>query len=154
MPVEGRDDEVIALTFTKHFLSYFEGEVAAFLPEHAQELIEAGVAVQGGPSDPPVNLHVPHAIQEGGVVNCTMGEWTGEPSSYAYQWQSDGADIGDGTSTYAVTAGDVGKTVTCVVTATNDAGSTAAPPSNDVVVTEPPATEATATSTRHRRTRT
>jgi hypothetical protein len=143
-------DEVITLTFTKHALSYNEGDVAAFLPEHAQELIDAGVAVQGGPADPPVNLHEPYASQDNGVVNCTMGEWTGEPSSYAYQWKSDGADVGDGTVPYAITAADIGKTMTCVVTATNDTGSTAAPPSNEVVVTEPAAGAATAAHSRRR----
>ena len=152
MPVEGRDDEVITVTFTKHFLSYNEAEVAAFLPEHARELIGAGVAIEGGPNDPPVNIHTPYATQEDAVVNCTVGEWTGTPSSYAYAWQSDGVDVGDGTNPYAITAADIGKTVTCVVTATNDAGSTAAPPSNEVVVTEPPAgTEMAAPSHRRRR---
>jgi hypothetical protein len=142
MPVEGRDDEVITLTFTKHALSYNEGDVAAFLPEHAQELIDQGVAVAGGPGDPPVNLDVPHATQDNDLINCTMGNWTGSPTSYAYQWQSDGVDVGDGTNPYPITAADAGKTVICVVTATNDAGSTAAPPSNEVVVVAPEGAEA------------
>jgi hypothetical protein len=148
MPIEGRDDEVVILTFTKHFLSYNEHEIAAFLPEQAQRLIDEGVAVLGGPNDPPVNLVAPYASQENGTVNCTVGEWTGAPSSYSYNWTSDGEDVGDGTNPYAVTADDVGKTINCVVTATNEAGSGAAPPSNDVVVTEPPAAEAAA---HHRR---
>jgi predicted fused transcriptional regulator/phosphomethylpyrimidine kinase len=63
-----------------------------------------------------------------------MGNWTGEPTSYAYAWQIDGAAAGTGTADYAVQAGDVGKSATCVVTATNAAGSTAAPPSVGVVV--------------------
>jgi hypothetical protein len=155
MPVEGRDDDVIILTVTKRFASYNEGDIAAFLPEQAQALVDEGVAVQAGPDDPPVNLVVPYATQENGTVNCTVGEWTGEPSSYSYHWTSDGEDVGDGTNPYAVTAGDVGKTVTCVVTATNDAGSGAAPPSNDVVVTEPAevARAATHTAASHHRRR-
>jgi hypothetical protein len=65
-----------------------------------------------------------------------MGNWEGEPTSYAYQWKIDGANVGTGTATatHAVQPGDVGKTATCVVTATNALGSTAAPPSNGVVV--------------------
>lgn len=152
MPIEGREDEVIVLTVIKRFASYNEHEVAAFLPEQAQRLIEDGFAVEGGAADdPPVNLYVPQASQENGVVNCTMGEWAGEPSSYAYAWQSDGADVGDGTNPYPVTADDVGKTVTCVVTATNAGGATAAPPSNGVVVTEPPASDAASHSRRRPR---
>jgi hypothetical protein len=154
VPIEGREDDVIVLTVIKRFASYNEGEVAAFLPEAAQALIDDGFAVEGGGADdPPVNLHVPYAAQENGVVSCTMGEWAGDPSSYAYQWQNDGEEVGDGTNSYAVTAGDVGKTVTCIVTATNAAGSTAAPPSNGVIVTEPPASEAAAASHSRRRPR-
>ena len=63
-----------------------------------------------------------------------MGNWTGEPTSYVYQWQMGGTDIpGDG-ATLPVTSADVGNSVTCTVTASNAAGSTAAPPSNAVVV--------------------
>jgi hypothetical protein len=63
-----------------------------------------------------------------------MGNWNGEPTSYAYQWKRDGsADIGTG-DTYAVVAEDGGHSITCVVTATNAQGSTAAPPSNAVHV--------------------
>jgi hypothetical protein len=152
MPVEGRDDEVIVVTIIKRFASYNEHEIAAFLPEQAQKLVDDGFAVQAGLDDPPVNLHAPHASQENGVVNCTVGEWTGEPSSYFYNWQSDGVDVGDGTNPYAITAADIGKTVTCVVTATNAAGQGASPSSNGVVVTEPPAgAEAAAPSHRRRR---
>jgi hypothetical protein len=47
MPVECRDDEVIPITFTKPVLSYNVGEVAAFLPEVAQQFIDGEVAVLG-----------------------------------------------------------------------------------------------------------
>lgn len=91
---------------------------------------------------PPVNRDVPHVTQDGATLNCTMGNWDGEPTSYTYQWKLDGGDVGDGSAAYAVQPGDAGKSATCVVTATNAIGSTAAPPSNSVVVTEPPAREA------------
>ena len=66
-----------------------------------------------------------------------MGDWTGEPTSYAYAWKRDGAAIGTDDDSYSVTPEDVGTTVTCTVTATNAHGSTEAPPSNGVVVTDP-----------------
>jgi hypothetical protein len=85
---------------------------------------------------PPVNRDVPHATQSGTTLNCTMGNWEGEPTSYAYQWKIDGVNVGTGmaTATHTVTPADVGKSATCVVTATNALGSTAAPPSNAVVI--------------------
>jgi hypothetical protein len=59
--------------------------------------------------------------------------------------QIDGAAAGTNTATYTVTPADVGKTATCVVTATNAVGSTAAPASNPVIIADP------AGATRNRR---
>jgi hypothetical protein len=94
------------------------------------------VPVDGGGAEPaaPVNVTVPAVTQAADVLSCTMGTWTGEPTSYAYQWQLDGVDAGTDADSYTVTAGDIGKSATCVVTATNGLGSTAAPPSNAIVV--------------------
>lgn len=83
---------------------------------------------------PPGNVDVPYVNQDGDTLACTMGNWTGEPASYTYQWQLDGSDAGTDSDTLVVTSDDVGKTASCVVTATNDLGSTAAPPSNAVVI--------------------
>ena len=95
----------------------------------------------GTPADPliplPVNIDIPHAWQEGNVVNCTMGNWTNVPSDYAYQWKSGSTNIGAGGPSYLVTQADIGRTVTCVVTATNGGGSVSAPPSNAVTITDP-----------------
>lgn len=92
----------------------------------------------GGPTEAPVNVDVPHVSGTPGVgetLSCTMGNWNGEPSSYAYQWQSDGTDIaGSISDTYLIAAGDAGHSLACVVTATNAIGSTAAPASNPVSV--------------------
>jgi hypothetical protein len=93
------------------------------------------------PTAPPANVDVPHVSGTGTVgqtLNCTMGNWDNMGSgavSYAYQWRSDTADVGDGTANYVVAAGDAGHSIACVVTATNALGSTAAPPSNAVSVT-------------------
>jgi len=87
------------------------------------------------PADrPPVNTALPAVTQSGATLNCTMGEWTGEPTSYAYQWQISGVIVGTDAASYAVQPADVGGTASCIVTATNANGSTAASPSNGVVV--------------------
>ena len=88
----------------------------------------------GGTASAPVNVDVPFVDQSGSELRCTMGNWQGEPTSYAYQWQMGGTDIpGDG-ATLPVTPADVGNSVSCIVTASNAAGSTAAPVSNSVIV--------------------
>lgn len=96
-----------------------------------------GVIVGGGDPAPelPGNVDVPLVLQDGSTLSCTMGNWTGEPTSYRYQWKLDGVDVGVDDPSYTVNAGDVGATATCVVTATNAAGSVSAPPSNGVTVT-------------------
>jgi hypothetical protein len=63
-----------------------------------------------------------------------MGNWDGAPDTYAYQWALDGVNAGDGTATYVFVPGDVGKTATCTVSATNASGTTTAPPSNQVMI--------------------
>lgn len=101
------------------------------------------------PANAPVNVDVPYLSQTADVLSCTMGNWEGEPKSYSYQWNFDGndvgADVGAGAggdpATYSVTTVDAGKVVICTVTATNDYGSTIAPPSNEVTVTDPGATQ-------------
>jgi hypothetical protein len=95
---------------------------------------------QAAPGAKPVNVDVPHASQAGATLECTMGNWSGEPAAYAYQWLLDGGPgiVGTG-PTYAVTPDDVGRHAACIVTASNAAGSTEAPPSNDVLIEAPPA---------------
>ena len=83
---------------------------------------------------PPVNIDVPYVSQTDDVLTCTMGNWTGTPTSYSYQWLSEGLPVGTDAETYTVTSPDVGTTVTCTVSATNDLGTTTGPPSNPVIV--------------------
>ena len=118
-----------------------------------QELARAsGVAV-----NPPMNTTVPYVSPEAAMVgetlSCTMGEWSGEPTEYAYRWLSDGQEVGTGTSaSYATAAPGV---VNCIVTATNAAGSAAAQASNAATVTAAatgrtaPAPDATRTRKTH-----
>lgn len=121
-----------------------EAVAAGAAVAEAGALIEASQQepVAGSPDDvppappgPPVNVDVPAVTQTGATLNCTTGNWTGEPTSYAYQWQIMGVDVGTNSSSYAVQSGDIGETAVCVVTASNAAGSTTAPPSVGVVVT-------------------
>jgi hypothetical protein len=95
---------------------------------------EGGNGEGEGEATAPVNDDVPMVSQSGTTLNCTMGNWQGEPTSYSYAWQIDGTAAGSDAATYEVQAADVGKSATCTVTATNAAGSTAAPVSNSVTV--------------------
>jgi len=100
----------------------------------SNELTDPEVPPAPAEGGAPANVDVPFLSQSGSQLACTMGNWTGEPTSYAYQWVLRGAIVGTSAATYDVQPGDVGGTATCTVTATNAAGSTAAPPSNSVVV--------------------
>lgn len=60
----------------------------------------------------------------GDTLSVTNGTWTNSPLSYAYQWQSNGSNIGGATSsTFDITASEQGTDVRCRVTATNASGS-------------------------------
>jgi hypothetical protein len=90
-----------------------------------------------GPNAPPAVTANPAVTGTGAVGNtltCSTGTWTNQPYAYAYQWQRGATAIGTGASTYVIAAGDSGGSITCVVTATNAAGATVAPPSNATAV--------------------
>src|SRR6516164_1901299 len=71
----------------------------------------------------PVCEDVPFISQSSSLLSCTMGNWDGEPTSYAYQWLLDGTAAGDNAPTYDA-SGDVGKDAVCVVGASNAYGLT------------------------------
>jgi hypothetical protein len=55
----------------------------------------------------------------GQVLTCNQGSWSGNPSSFAFQWLRNGTPIQGATaSTYTVTVADYGTDLSCVVTAT------------------------------------
>jgi hypothetical protein len=80
---------------------------------------------------PPVNTVAPAitgTAQEGQIVTCSTGTWTGTPTiTFAYQWKRNGSNIGSATnSTYTLVTADVSQSITCQVTATNGVGSASA----------------------------
>ena len=69
----------------------------------------------------------------GQQLNSSVGTWTGSPTAFVYQWRrcdpsgaSCAAIAGATQSTYTLTPGDIGATVSLVVTATSAGGSQAA----------------------------
>ena len=89
-------------------------------------------------TDPPVNVTAPYCEQDGSNLTCTMGTWDNKPISYSYQWAvDDGTSIGGNMPTYSIAFADVGLTIGCTVTATNNIGSTIGPPSNGMTVVAP-----------------
>jgi hypothetical protein len=114
----------------------FGGNVASLIP--------GGIELPPPlPQTAPVNVDVPALLPIGPVVtgdalNCTMGNWQGEPTAYHYAWLRDDVDpIGEDSPDYITVVEDEGHFVTCTVTAENVRGSTAAPPSNTVTVNAP-----------------
>ncbi len=89
--------------------------------------------------DAPVNIDVPLLTQTDATLTCTMGNWTGEPTSYTYEWHMDSASIGPASedNSYVVPPEDVGKTATCLVAATNAKGTTSVLSNTHVVEAGP-----------------
>lgn len=84
------------------------------------------------------------SAQVGSSLTASPGEWTGNPTSFAYAWNrcdAKGANCaaisGATSSTYTVTAADVGATLLVSVTATNNSGSTKANSAPTAVVPSP-----------------
>ena len=63
----------------------------------------------------------------GAKLSCSTGGWNSGPTSYTYQWYRDGTPLAGFTApSYTLGTLDEGTTLTCVVTAINGAGHTAA----------------------------
>lgn len=77
----------------------------------------------------PVNSVAPvrSGVQIVGVAHTvTTGTWSGSPT-FSYQWKRNGTtNIGTNSAAYTTVTADVGSTISCVVTATNAAGSATA----------------------------
>jgi hypothetical protein len=70
----------------------------------------------------------------GTTINVSTGTWSNSPTAFAYQWKRGATNVGTNTAGYRLVTADVGQTITCVVTATNSAGSASATSSNSVTV--------------------
>jgi len=113
------------------------------------------VAASGsGVATPPAVLTAPQvtgSAQVGQTLAAAVGAWTGSPSTFAFQWRRcDGAGAacaalpGAATSTYVLTPGDIGTTVSLVVTATGKGGSQSATAPTTAVVGAAPVPAAVA----------
>lgn len=83
--------------------------------------------------------------QAGQALTSSAGTWTGSPTSFTYEWRrcdqtgaSCGAIAGATGSTYTLSPGDIGSTVSLVVTATGSGGSAAATSTPTAVVVAAP----------------
>jgi hypothetical protein len=98
---------------------------------HAAQIAALTLGLSGA-QGPPVNVDVPAVTQTGATLFCTMGNWSGEPTAYAYEWHTDGVTNGVTDPSYAIQPDDSGHGLACVVRATNAQGTAAAPMSNTV----------------------
>ena len=62
----------------------------------------------------------------GSTLTSTKGNWRNSPDTYAYAWKRGSTAIGTNADTYDIVAGDSGSSLSCEVTATNNAGSASA----------------------------
>ena len=95
------------------------------------------LVISSGVLSAPVNLTIPDVNSNpyvGDLLTTTNGDWSGSPTSYAYQWKRGATNIGTGVNTYTLVSADIGQNITCIVTATNAAGST--PATSNIIVAE------------------
>ncbi len=107
------------------------------------------VASSGAPSASAPRATTPPTIagtaQAGQTLSALAGAWTGAPTAFAYQWRrcaavgaACAAIPGAGGASYTITPGDIGATLSLVVTATGRGGSrSAASPVTAVVAPAP-----------------
>jgi hypothetical protein len=99
------------------------------------------------PISPPANTTMPAisgTATEGQQLSTTNGAWSGEPTSYAYQWRHCNTSgrtctniSGATSSRYTLAASDVGDTMRVMVTAANSAGSSSMSSPTTATVTAP-----------------
>lgn len=78
---------------------------------------------------------------QGSTLTAAVGTWSTLDAytdsgvlSYSYQWKSAGVNVGTNSNQYQSQSSDVGKAITCVVTASNLRGSTSATSSNSITI--------------------
>lgn len=99
------------------------------------DLVLSGVKI---PPGPPVNTTAPAItgnFRDGGTANATTGDWS-DATSYSYQWEVGGVQVGTNSPSFTFGAIHVGDTVTCTVTATGPNGTSSAVSNTAGPVTE------------------
>jgi hypothetical protein len=72
----------------------------------------------------------------GSTLTASRGTWSNGARAFKYRWLNDGVPIiGASSSSYTITAGDIGCTLAVTVTATNAVGSTSITSANTPVIT-------------------
>lgn len=138
----GADDIGHALVVTVTAQSSGGGAAASSAPT-----VAVG-STTGGSATRPVATTAPSVAGEdvaGQQLTSSVGTWTGSPTSFAYQWRrcdATGANCAAITtatqSAYTLTPGDIGSTLSLVVTATSAGGSqTATTPATGIVAAAP-----------------
>jgi hypothetical protein len=118
--------------------------VTALLGTFAGVLAAGGAAVAGQAAEPPRNTARPSIAgipRERQTLTASPGTWTGTaPIRYAYQWVRCSAQLsncstvrGRTSRSYALGAGDVGRRLIVVVTATNSAGGATADATTETI---------------------
>jgi len=115
----GRNEDFTLETYT---LGYVQSEIAVNPEADAVPTNTVKPSITGA------------SVQVGVTLTAVEGEWTGSPTSYAYQWQHDvsgnltfsNVSVGGTSKTYVPVVGDVGDSLRCQVTATNGAGASSA----------------------------
>ena len=119
--------------------------------------VEHDVTVATATVAPPTNTALPGISgtpQAGSTLTESDGTWTGNPTSYTYQWQlcdSSGANCANVTgataSSYTLAGSDVGHTLRSVVTAANAGGSTLVTSAQTAVIASSGGTSCTLNAT-------
>ena len=76
------------------------------------------------------------------VATCDPGSWTDDPGDYSFTFNRAGAEVLGTESSYQVAVGDLGRDLTCTVTARNAAGARSATSAAVTVPLPPPDTSA------------
>ena len=125
VPVTGDVGHALVLGVTAQTLS---SSVVATSPATAAVVAGGGMATRPAATSLPT---VTGTAQAGQTFTSSVGTWSGAPTSFTYQWRrcdASGAQCtaiaGATTSTYTLSPGDIGSTISLVVTATGKGGST------------------------------
>jgi DNA-binding beta-propeller fold protein YncE len=149
---DGAEDVAIDPEAGKLYWANFNGDTISFANLNGSggggELNTTGASAPSEPGGPSL-LKVPLATARpaisggstvGSTLSCSTGTWAPDliesflyqqPVSFSYKWRRNGGDISGATSN-SITASRAG-TYTCVVTATNQAGSTKKATASDTV---------------------